>query len=79
MMTSLRYAPYAAPWNIAGLPALVVPVGIRPDGLPLGVQLVGPPGSESLLLAVAGQFEVAAPWPRHARSWPRVADPAGAA
>ncbi len=79
MMTSLRYAPYAAPWNIAGLPALVVPVGIRPDGLPLGVQLIGPPGSESLLLAIAGQFEVAAPWPRHARSWPRVADPAGAA
>jgi amidase len=76
-MTSLRYAPYAAPWNLAGLPALVVPVGIRPDGLPLGVQLVGPPGSETLLLAVAGQFELAAPWPRHATSWPRVADPAG--
>jgi len=74
---SLRYAPYAAPWNIAGLPALVVPMGMRPDGLPLGVQLVGPPGSETLLLAVAGQFELAAPWPRHASSWPRVADPAG--
>ena len=29
-----RFAPYAAPWNLAGLPAVVVPVGVRPDGLP---------------------------------------------
>ncbi|BCB79831.1 hypothetical protein Pflav_062410 [Phytohabitans flavus] len=72
MTANIRYAPYAAPWNIAGLPALVVPVGVRPDGLPVGVQLVGPPGSELLLLAVAGQFEVAAPWRRHAPAWPRV-------
>ncbi|HEX5595834.1 MAG TPA: amidase family protein [Micromonosporaceae bacterium] len=77
MMTNLRYAPYAAPWNLAGLPALVVPVGVRPDGLPLAVQLVGPPGSELLLLAVAGQFELAAPWRRHAPGWPRVSTPTG--
>jgi amidase len=64
MLTNMRYAPYAAPWNIAGLPAIVVPVGTRPDGLPLAVQLVGPPDSELLLLAVAGQFEVANPWQR---------------
>ena len=64
MITNMRYAPYQAPWNIAGLPALVVPVGIRPDGMPLAVQLVGPPDSELLLLAVAGQFEVANPWQR---------------
>jgi len=66
MLTNMRYAPYAAPWNIAGLPAIVVPIGLRPDGLPVGVQLVGPPDSELLLLAIAGQFEVANPWPRHA-------------
>jgi amidase len=69
---SIRYAPYAAPWNIAGLPALTVPVGLRPDGLPVAVQLVGPPGSERLLLAVAGQFELNAPWQRHAPGYPRV-------
>ena len=72
MLAGLRYAPFAAPWNIAGFPAVVVPVGSRPDGLPTGVQLVGPPGSELLLLAVAGQFELAAPWPRHAPGWPLV-------
>jgi amidase len=64
MLVNTRYAPYAAPWNMAGLPAIVVPVGVRPDGLPLGVQLVGPPDSEMLLLAIAGQFEMANPWQR---------------
>jgi amidase len=64
MRTNMRYAPYAAPWNVAGLPALAVPVGVRPDGMPLAVQLVGPPDSELLLLSVAGQFEVANPWQR---------------
>jgi amidase len=64
MRVSVGYAPYAAPWNFAGLPAIVVPVGVRPDGLPLGVQFVGPPDSELLLLAVAAQFELANPWQR---------------
>jgi amidase len=76
LVGSMRYAPYAAPWNIAGLPSIVVPVGIRPDGLPLAAQLVGPPGSELQLLGVAGQFELANPWPRHAPGWPRVGVPA---
>ena len=76
LLGSMRYAPYAAPWNMAGLPSIVVPVGIRPDGLPLAVQLTGPPGAELLLLGVAGQLEMANPWPRHAPGWPRVAAPA---
>jgi amidase len=66
MAASMRYAPYAAPWNVAGLPAIVVPIGMRPDGLPLTVQMVGPPDSELLLLSVAGQLEVLNPWQRHA-------------
>ncbi|GAA4204965.1 amidase [Actinocatenispora rupis] len=70
VITSTRYAPYAAPWNVAGLPALTVPAGTRPDGLPAAVQLVAPPGGEWLLLAVAAQIEAAAPWPRHAPGWP---------
>ncbi|SCL19435.1 amidase [Micromonospora rhizosphaerae] len=72
MKANMRYAPYAAPWNMAGLPAVVVPVGRRPDGLPVAVQLVGPPGSELLLLGIAGQFELQAPWQRHAPGYPRV-------
>jgi amidase len=64
MIANTRYAPYAAPWNFAGLPALAVPVGVRPDGLPLAVQLVGPPDSELLLLSIAGQLEMMNPWQR---------------
>jgi amidase len=71
MVACVRFAPYAAPWNLAGLPAMVVPAGVRPDGLPAAVQLVGRPGSERDLLAVAGQLEQAAPWRRHAPGWPR--------
>jgi len=73
MLVSSRYAPYEAPWNFAGFPGLVVPVGVRSDGLPVAVQLVGPPGSELLLLGLAGQIEEAAPWRRHAPGWPRMA------
>jgi amidase len=70
----LRYAPYTAAWNFAGLPAVAVPMGMRRDGLPASVQLVGPPGTELLLLAVAAQLELASPWRPHAPTWPRVGD-----
>lgn len=73
VVASMRFAPYAAPWNVAGLPAVVVPMGVREDGLPVGVQLVGPPGAELTLLAVAGQLEQASPWLRHAPGWPHPA------
>lgn len=79
LLGSLRYAPYAAPWNVAGLPAIAVPAGTRRDGLPAAVQIVGPPGSEELLLAVAGQLEQAAPWRTHAAGWPRIDEPAARA
>lgn len=44
--TNARYAPFAAPWNLAGWPAMSVPAGLGPRGLPLAVQLVAPPGGE---------------------------------
>jgi len=69
--TCMRFAPYSAAWNISGFPAVSVPVGVRADGLPAAVQLVGPPGSELRLLAVAGQLEMVNPWRRHAPGWPR--------
>ena len=61
-----RWAPWAAAWNLAGLPALAVPAGIRPDGLPVAVQLVGPPGAEGRLLWLAGELEQRLPWRRYA-------------
>ncbi len=59
-----HYAPFAAPWNLAGWPAMAVPAGLHPNGMPLSVQLVGRPGTEATLLAVAAQLERLRPWTR---------------
>lgn len=45
--------PWTVPANLAGLPACSVPVGMDRDGLPVGVQVVGPPGADALVLDVA--------------------------
>ena len=58
------YAPFAAPWNVAGWPAMSVPAGLSRAGQPLAVQLVGRPGSEATLLGLAAQLEAARPWQR---------------
>ena len=44
-------------FNILGNPAVVVPVGKSAEGLPIGVQVVGRPFEEELILAVAAQIE----------------------
>jgi amidase len=69
VVSSARYAPFAAPWNLAGWPALVIPSGSHPSGMPLSVQFVGRPGSEKMLLSLAGQVERLRPWPRTAPSY----------
>ena len=49
-------------WNITGQPAITLPLIHGTDGLPRGIQLIGPPLGEGLLLAVATQLEQAYPW-----------------
>jgi amidase len=66
VMANARWAPWTAAWNLAGLPALVLPAGNRPDGLPLAVQFVGPAGTEARLLWIAGELERRQPWRRYA-------------
>lgn len=51
--------------NLANLPAITLPAGLTSDGLPVGLQVVGPRHREDLLLAVARRYEAAQPWPRH--------------
>jgi amidase len=66
VLANIRWAPFAAAWNLAGFPAASVPASMHPAGVPLAVQIVVPPGGERTLLAVAKQIEAARPWPRHA-------------
>jgi len=55
-----EFAPWSSMVNVCGLPAITVPVswtgGAPGQGLPMGIQLVGPMGSELLLLQVARQL-----------------------
>lgn len=48
--------------NASGLPAIALPTGFSPEGLPVGIQLVGRPGAEVTLIAIASQLETAKPW-----------------
>ena len=47
------------PANLAGLPALALPVPGGPAGLPASLQLIGPPGSEEDLVAMGCRIEAA--------------------
>ncbi len=48
---------YAEFFNLLGNPAAVVPVGHSPEGLPIGVQIVGRPWQEEQVLSVAAALE----------------------
>jgi aspartyl-tRNA(Asn)/glutamyl-tRNA(Gln) amidotransferase subunit A len=47
------------PANLGGLPAISIPCGLTPDGLPIGLQLIGSVTDEALLLRIAHAFELA--------------------
>jgi amidase len=57
-----RHSPYTPAFNVAGVPAMSVPLGISKTGLPIGVQFVASFGREDLLFQLAGQLEHAQPW-----------------
>jgi amidase len=64
LRTMMPRAAFTGPWNGSGLPAVSLPFGQTPTGLPVGVQLVGPAGSEATLLALGAALEAASGWPR---------------
>jgi amidase len=54
--------PVTWPWNVLGWPSINVPAGFTSDGLPIGVQLMGPAGSEGMLVSLAAELEAVSGW-----------------
>ena len=64
------YTPYTSMVNASGLPAIVLPVHVTAEGLPMGVQLIAGPGREDVLLAIGAQLERRLHWERrHPPAW----------
>lgn len=54
--------PMANFFNVSGLPAISLPLGVSDAGLPVGLQLVAKLGDEAVLLALAADLEERGPW-----------------
>jgi Asp-tRNA(Asn)/Glu-tRNA(Gln) amidotransferase A subunit family amidase len=52
--------------NLTGHPAISLPAGVCPNGVPFGLQLTGPRFADDVLLGAAERWEAAEPWPRTA-------------
>ncbi|MEO6810442.1 MAG: amidase [Isosphaeraceae bacterium] len=66
---------HTLPFNLTGQPGLSVPCGFSKTGLPIGLQLVGRPFDELLLLRVGAAFEAATDW--HKKTPPVARRPVG--
>lgn len=53
---------YTSPAALAGMPAISVPCGLSQSGLPIGMQIIGKPFAEPLLLRLARAYERATDW-----------------
>jgi aspartyl-tRNA(Asn)/glutamyl-tRNA(Gln) amidotransferase subunit A len=50
------------PFNLAGFLACTIPCGVSPEGLPIGLQIVGKPFDEATVLRVAHAYERSTNW-----------------
>ncbi|BBY04739.1 amidase [Mycobacterium noviomagense] len=66
----IKACPVTWPWNVLGWPSINVPAGFTSDGLPIGVQLMGPANSEPLLVSLAAELEAVIGWPaKQPQAW----------
>ncbi|MEO8241120.1 MAG: amidase [bacterium] len=63
MDTYHRWMEVVIPVSLIGLPALSLPLGFGPQGLPMGMQLAGPVGADARVLAMGQQYHLATDWP----------------
>jgi Asp-tRNA(Asn)/Glu-tRNA(Gln) amidotransferase A subunit family amidase len=57
-----QWTPFTAIVNVTGQPAMSMPLHRSDDGLPIGVQMIGPAFGEAMLIRLAAQLEDARPW-----------------
>jgi amidase len=62
LFRNTEFTPFTALANLTGLPAMTLPLHWTEAGVPVGVQVIGPPAGEGLLLSLAAQVEAARPW-----------------
>lgn len=62
----LGWTPFSYPFNLTQQPACTIPCGLTRDGLPIGLQIVGPMFADALVLRAARAFETTRPLPRPA-------------
>ena len=60
----LAWTPFSYPFNLSQQPACTIPCGLTSDGLPIGLQLVGPMFGDALVLRAARAYEQLQPIPR---------------
>ncbi|MGB3246372.1 MAG: amidase [Sulfitobacter sp.] len=63
MDTYHRWMQVVVPASLLGLPVVNVPIGFGETGLPAGLQLIGPRGSDARLLQLAEEWHIATDWP----------------
>ena len=51
-----------SPFNVFGWPTISIPCGFTASGLPIGLQISGPPGGDAVVLQVAHAYEQATEW-----------------
>ena len=56
------FSPFTVWFNLTGQPAMMLPLGRSPEGLPIAVQIVARYGDEATLFRLAAQLEAARPW-----------------